>query len=171
MLWKQSVVTVNISGEACITCSLIHRVKTQKRFMKLLASQLVCALLSPIYSVQDLNWMPRCSTPAPPTSGCLLQQLHSFLGFFPIFLFSLLVFLIPSKCNTTKCTTVSCLFWPLFGIFSFDMGERHRPKRRWYRPYLPFITMGNVRSLPNKMDEPTALTQYQTDGHFTCPQS
>ncbi|TWW66494.1 hypothetical protein D4764_20G0005260 [Takifugu flavidus] len=36
-------------------------------------------------------------------------------------------------------------------------------RRRRYRPVLPSIIMGNVRSLPNKMDELAALTRHQRE--------
>ncbi|XP_056887462.1 polyhomeotic-like protein 2b isoform X4 [Takifugu flavidus] len=38
-----------------------------------------------------------------------------------------------------------------------------RARRRRYRPILPSIIMGNVRSLPNKMDELAALTRHQRE--------
>ena len=41
-------------------------------------------------------------------------------------------------------------------------GAVHRRRRTRYRPILSVI-MGNVRSLPNKMDELTALTRHQRD--------
>ncbi|XP_029922299.1 NLR family CARD domain-containing protein 3-like [Myripristis murdjan] len=42
-------------------------------------------------------------------------------------------------------------------------GAARRARRRRYRPVLPSIIMGNVRSLPNKMDELAALTRHQRD--------
>ncbi|XP_029924039.1 uncharacterized protein LOC115371064 [Myripristis murdjan] len=42
-------------------------------------------------------------------------------------------------------------------------GAARRTRRRRYRPVLPSIIMGNVRSLPNKMDELAALTRHQRD--------
>lgn len=42
-----------------------------------------------------------------------------------------------------------------------NAGKRRRLVRRWYRPYLPSIIMGNVRSLANKMDELVALMRSQ----------
>jgi len=39
-------------------------------------------------------------------------------------------------------------------------GRERRARRRRYKPVLPSIIMGNVRSLPNKMDE---LTQIADD--------
>lgn len=36
-----------------------------------------------------------------------------------------------------------------------------RPRRRHYRPALPSMIMGNVRSLSNKMNKLAALSQYQ----------
>ncbi|KAI3354195.1 hypothetical protein L3Q82_018733, partial [Scortum barcoo] len=42
-------------------------------------------------------------------------------------------------------------------------GVEHRARRSWYRPVLPSIIMGNVRSLPNKMDELAALTRHQRE--------
>ncbi|KAI5095921.1 hypothetical protein C0J45_14351 [Silurus meridionalis] len=42
-------------------------------------------------------------------------------------------------------------------------GALCRNKRRRYRPTLPSIVMGNVRSLPNKMDELAALTRHQRE--------
>uniref|UniRef100_A0A669DTM0 Reverse transcriptase domain-containing protein n=1 Tax=Oreochromis niloticus TaxID=8128 RepID=A0A669DTM0_ORENI len=41
--------------------------------------------------------------------------------------------------------------------------ERRRPRRRRYRPSLPSVIIGNVRSLPNKMDELTSLTWSQRE--------
>ncbi|KAK7880206.1 hypothetical protein WMY93_033125 [Mugilogobius chulae] len=38
-------------------------------------------------------------------------------------------------------------------------GRRRRLRRRRYKPYIPSVVMGNVRSLANKMDELTALTK------------
>ncbi|TWW62807.1 hypothetical protein D4764_04G0014540 [Takifugu flavidus] len=50
--------------------------------------------------------------------------------------------------------------------------QRHA-RRRLYRPVLPFIIMGNVRSLPNKMDELAALTGHEASlpakEVHTCP--
>ena len=40
-------------------------------------------------------------------------------------------------------------------------GVQHRAKRRRYKPAVPSIIMGNVRSLPNKMEELSALTRLQ----------
>ena len=40
-----------------------------------------------------------------------------------------------------------------------------RSKRTRYRPVLPSVITGNVRSLPNKIDELTALTRHQRDYH------
>ncbi|KAK1903748.1 Ribonuclease HII [Dissostichus eleginoides] len=40
-------------------------------------------------------------------------------------------------------------------------GAKLRARRRRYRPVLPSITMGNVRSLPNKMDKIAALTRHE----------
>ena len=40
-------------------------------------------------------------------------------------------------------------------------GAKLRARRRRYRPVLPSIIMGNVRSLPNKMDEIAALTRHE----------
>ncbi|KAJ8402059.1 hypothetical protein AAFF_G00372940 [Aldrovandia affinis] len=40
--------------------------------------------------------------------------------------------------------------------------EARREKRR-FKPYLPSIIMGNVRSLANKMDELTGVTQSQAE--------
>ncbi|KAJ8385610.1 hypothetical protein AAFF_G00184720 [Aldrovandia affinis] len=40
--------------------------------------------------------------------------------------------------------------------------EARREKRR-FKPYLPSIIMGNVRSLANKMDELTALARSQAE--------
>ena len=42
-------------------------------------------------------------------------------------------------------------------------GAKLRARRRRYRPVLPSITMGNVRSLPNKMDEIVALTRHERE--------
>ncbi|TWW65035.1 hypothetical protein D4764_22G0006820 [Takifugu flavidus] len=42
-------------------------------------------------------------------------------------------------------------------------GVERRARRRRYRPVLPSIIMGNVRSLPNKMDELAALTRHQRE--------
>ncbi|KAI3360249.1 hypothetical protein L3Q82_014566 [Scortum barcoo] len=42
-------------------------------------------------------------------------------------------------------------------------GVERRARRRCYRPVLPSIIMGNVRSLPNKMDELVALTRHQRE--------
>lgn len=42
-------------------------------------------------------------------------------------------------------------------------GVARRARRRKYRPFLPSIVMGNVRSLPNKMDELAALIQHQRE--------
>ncbi|XP_017537692.1 uncharacterized protein LOC108410896 [Pygocentrus nattereri] len=42
-------------------------------------------------------------------------------------------------------------------------GALRRTKRRRYRPVLPSVIMGNVRSLPNKMDELAALTRHQRE--------
>ena len=42
-------------------------------------------------------------------------------------------------------------------------GEVGRSRRTRYRPVLPSVIMGNVRSLPNKMDKLTARTQHQRD--------
>ena len=42
-------------------------------------------------------------------------------------------------------------------------GVVRRSRRMRYRPVLLPVIMGNVRSLPNKMDELTALTQHQRD--------
>ncbi|TWW68206.1 hypothetical protein D4764_19G0000040 [Takifugu flavidus] len=42
-------------------------------------------------------------------------------------------------------------------------GVERRGRRRRYRPVLPSIIMGNVRSLPNKMDELAALTRHQRE--------
>ncbi|KAI3363877.1 hypothetical protein L3Q82_001472 [Scortum barcoo] len=42
-------------------------------------------------------------------------------------------------------------------------GRRLGARRRRYRPVLPSIIMGNVRSLPNKMDELAALTRHQRE--------
>ena len=38
-------------------------------------------------------------------------------------------------------------------------GRKHRAKKRRYKPSLPSITMGNVRSLDNKMDELAGLVR------------
>ncbi|KAI3363965.1 hypothetical protein L3Q82_001559 [Scortum barcoo] len=43
------------------------------------------------------------------------------------------------------------------------LGSSARARRRRYRPVLPSIIMGNVRSLPNKMDELAALTRHQRE--------
>lgn len=40
-------------------------------------------------------------------------------------------------------------------------GVKRREKRRRYKPAVPSIIMGNVRSLPNKMEELSALTRLQ----------
>ncbi|XP_054866081.1 uncharacterized protein LOC129348770 [Amphiprion ocellaris] len=40
-------------------------------------------------------------------------------------------------------------------------GLKRREKRRRYKPSVPSVIMGNVRSLPNKMEELTALTRLQ----------
>ncbi|KAK1901346.1 Protein translocase subunit SecA 1 [Dissostichus eleginoides] len=40
-------------------------------------------------------------------------------------------------------------------------GSKLRARRRQYRPVLPSITMGNVRSLPNKMDNIAVLTRHE----------
>ncbi|KAI3372201.1 hypothetical protein L3Q82_007045 [Scortum barcoo] len=42
-------------------------------------------------------------------------------------------------------------------------GSSTSARRRRYRPILPSIIMGNVRSLPNKMDELAALTRHQRE--------
>ncbi|KAF7664853.1 hypothetical protein LDENG_00161750 [Lucifuga dentata] len=42
-------------------------------------------------------------------------------------------------------------------------GVKRREKKRKYRPYLPSITMGNVRSLMNKVDELAVLTRSQKE--------
>ncbi|KAK0147718.1 RNA-directed DNA polymerase from mobile element jockey [Merluccius polli] len=42
-------------------------------------------------------------------------------------------------------------------------GKQRREKKRRFRPVLPSVTMGNVRSLPNKTDELAALTRYQRE--------
>ncbi|KAI3358982.1 hypothetical protein L3Q82_015365 [Scortum barcoo] len=41
-------------------------------------------------------------------------------------------------------------------------------RRRRYRPVLPSIIMGNVRSLPNKMDELAALTRHHQREYREC---
>ena len=46
-------------------------------------------------------------------------------------------------------------------------GARRCAMRRRHRPVLPSIVMGNVRSLPNKMDKLTALTQHQRE-YWEC---
>lgn len=40
-------------------------------------------------------------------------------------------------------------------------GVKHQEKRRRYKPAVPSVIMGNLRSLPNKMEELTALTRLQ----------
>ena len=40
---------------------------------------------------------------------------------------------------------------------------KQRAKRRWHRPAVPVIVMGNVRSLGNKTDELTTLTKSQRE--------
>uniref|UniRef100_A0AAQ5Z3V2 CLN6 transmembrane ER protein a n=1 Tax=Amphiprion ocellaris TaxID=80972 RepID=A0AAQ5Z3V2_AMPOC len=40
-------------------------------------------------------------------------------------------------------------------------GLKRREKRRRYKPSVPSVIMGNVRSLPNKMEELTVLTRLQ----------
>ena len=40
-------------------------------------------------------------------------------------------------------------------------GIKRRQRKRRYKPYLPSVIMGNVRSLLNKMDELAALTRLQ----------
>jgi len=50
-------------------------------------------------------------------------------------------------------------------------GRRRWLKKRRYRPYLPYIVMGNVRSLVNKMDELTSLTRSESvfrEGSVMC---
>ena len=42
-------------------------------------------------------------------------------------------------------------------------GKMRREKKRRYKPCIPSVIMGNVRSLPNKMDELTALTRLQRE--------
>ncbi|KAI4873924.1 hypothetical protein NFI96_008574 [Prochilodus magdalenae] len=42
-------------------------------------------------------------------------------------------------------------------------GALRRARRRRYKPVLPSVVMGNVRSLPNKMDELTVLTPHQRE--------
>ncbi|XP_049893944.1 uncharacterized protein LOC126385944 [Epinephelus moara] len=42
-------------------------------------------------------------------------------------------------------------------------GVQRRHRRRQYKPVLPSVVMGNVRSLPNKMDELSALTRHQRE--------
>ncbi|KAF7648519.1 hypothetical protein LDENG_00155780, partial [Lucifuga dentata] len=42
-------------------------------------------------------------------------------------------------------------------------GVERREKKRKYRPYLPSIIMGNVRSLMNKVDELAVLTRSQKE--------
>lgn len=42
-------------------------------------------------------------------------------------------------------------------------GVKRRERRRRYHPVLPSVIMGNVRSLPNKMDELAALTRHERD--------
>ena len=42
-------------------------------------------------------------------------------------------------------------------------GVKRKLKSRGYRPYLPSLIKGNVRSLPNKIDELCASTRYVND--------
>ncbi|KAI3354946.1 hypothetical protein L3Q82_004739 [Scortum barcoo] len=44
-----------------------------------------------------------------------------------------------------------------------EVERRARRRGTRYRPVLPSIIMGNVRSLPNKMDELAALTRHQRE--------
>ena len=42
-------------------------------------------------------------------------------------------------------------------------GAQRRARRRRYKPVLPSVIMGNVRSLPNKLDELSALTRHERE--------
>jgi len=42
---------------------------------------------------------------------------------------------------------------------------KHRARKRCFKPVLPSIVTGNVRSLVNKMDESTAVTRHQSEPH------
>lgn len=46
-------------------------------------------------------------------------------------------------------------------------GAKRRERKRWYKPCLLSVIMGNVRSLTNKMEELTALTRLQME-YWEC---
>lgn len=47
-------------------------------------------------------------------------------------------------------------------------GKKLREKKRRFRPAVPSITMGNLRSISNKTDELSALTRYQREYRDSC---
>lgn len=38
---------------------------------------------------------------------------------------------------------------------------KHQEQKRWYKPSIPSVNTGDVKSLPNKMKELTVLTRLQ----------
>ncbi|CAM4427607.1 unnamed protein product [Leuciscus chuanchicus] len=47
-------------------------------------------------------------------------------------------------------------------------GKKLREKKRRFRPAVPSVTMGNLRSISNKTDELSALTRYQREYKDSC---